>query len=81
MQDLKSLIEKIDWCKNNIEKSSTTKVSEQVLSVFSMSTICPFKSIEKMYDLYCGNNCIKKFCESLRNHAMEIINFFKKWNN
>ena len=36
---LDSIIEKIDGCKNNPENSSTTKVSEHILSGFSMSTI------------------------------------------
>ena len=44
--DLESLLEKIDWCKNNPENSFTTKVSERIPSVFSMSTILSFKSIE-----------------------------------
>ena len=37
--DLKSLIEKTDGCKNNPEKLSTTKVSEHILSGFSMWTL------------------------------------------
>ena len=37
--DLECIIEKIDGCKNNLEKSSTTKASEHIPSAFSMSTI------------------------------------------
>ena len=36
--DLESVIEKINGCKNNLEKSSTTKVSEHIPSGFQMST-------------------------------------------
>ena len=43
--DRECIIEKIDGCKNNPEKSSTTKVSEHIPSVFSMSTISSFRSI------------------------------------
>ena len=32
-----------------------------------------FKSIENKNDECKGKDCIKKFCESLREHAMEII--------
>ena len=32
--DLESLIEKIDGCKNNPEKSSTTKASQDIRQVF-----------------------------------------------
>ena len=28
--------------------------------------------------MYRGKDCMKKFCESLREHAMKIINFKKK---
>ena len=32
---------------------------------------------KNMYDAYRGKDCIKKFSEPLRDHAMEIINFKK----
>ena len=31
-----------------------------------------------MHDVYRGKYCMKRFCESLREHAMKIINFKKK---
>ena len=43
-----------------------------------MSAISPFKRIENKYDAYGGKYCMKEFCESLREHTMEIINFEKK---
>ena len=42
-----------------------------------MSTISSFKSIENKHDVYRGKNCMKTFCESLREHAMEIITLKK----
>ena len=39
-----------------------------------MSIISSFKSLENKHDVYRGKDCIKKFCESLREHAVEIIN-------
>ena len=77
---LECIIEKIDGCKNNLENSSATKVSEYIPSGFSMSTISSFRSIENKHDVYRGKDCMKKFCESLREHAMKIINFKKKKN-
>ena len=68
-------MEKIDGCKNNPENSSTTKVGEHISSGFSMSTTSSFKSIESKHDVYRGKDCMKNFCESLREHAMKIINF------
>ena len=76
-KDVESIIEKIDACKNNPENSSTTKVSEHIPSGFSMSIISSFRSIENKHNVYGGNDCMKKFCEFLRGHAMKIINFKK----
>ena len=46
-----------------------------------MSTTSSFKSIENKHDVYRGKDCMKNFCESLRDHAMKIINFKKKKKN
>ena len=70
--DLECIIEKIDGCKNIPENSSTTKVSEHIPSSSSMSIISSFRSIESEHAVYRGKDCIKKFCESLREHAMKI---------
>ena len=43
-----------------------------------MSTIWKFKNRENKHDVCRGKGCIKKFCESLREHAMKEINFKKK---
>ena len=75
---LECWIEKIHECENNAEISSTAKISEHILSDFSVSTISSFKSIENKHDVYRGKDCKKAFCESLKEHAMEIINFKKK---
>ena len=75
--DLDCIIENTDGCKNTPENSSTTKVGEHIPSGFSRSTIL-FKSIEDKHHLYRGKDCMKKFCESLRGHAMKMINFKKK---
>ena len=75
---LECITEKIDGCKINIENSSTTKVSEHIPSGFLMSTISSFRSIKNNHDVYRGKDCMKKFCESLREHAIKIINFKKK---
>ena len=78
--DLECIVEKIDGCKNNLENSSKTKVSEHIPSGFSMSTISSLKSIENNHDGYWGKDCMKTFCGSLRELAIKIINFKKKKN-
>ena len=44
--DLECTREKVDGCKNNPENSSTSKVSEHILSGMSMSIISSFGSVE-----------------------------------
>ena len=72
--DLDCIIEKIDGCKNNPKNLSTVKVSEYIPSDFSMSVISSLRSIEDKHDVYRRRDCLKKFCEFLREHAMKIIN-------
>ena len=64
--------------KTNLENSFITKLDKPIPSGFSMSTLSSFKSIENKHDIYRSKDCMKKFCESLREHAMKIINFKKK---
>ena len=45
-----------------------------------MSIMLSFKSIENKYAVYRGKDCMKKFCESLREHPMKIINVKKNKN-
>ena len=72
------MIKKVDGCKNNPEKSSTIKVGEHFPCRHSMSAIWTFNGKENNHNVYRGKNCMKNFCESLREHAMKIINFEKK---
>ena len=38
-----------------------------------MSKILSFENIEDKHDVYREKDCMKTFCESLREHAMNII--------
>ena len=60
--DIESLIRKIDGCENNQENSSTTKIGEHILCRYPMSTLWVFDNIENKHTLYCGEDCMKKFC-------------------
>ena len=62
---------KIDGCKNNPENSSTTtKVSENIPSVFSMSTISLFRSIENKRDVCRGK--VRDHGQYTRNKGAEM---------
>ena len=45
-----------------------------------MSTIWVFNYIENKHTLYRGEDCMKKFCSSLRDHATNIVNSENKKN-
>ena len=76
--DLESLLEKINTCHNNPEKSSTTKINKHTTSGYSLLTQCSFDTTKNKLDYYRGKNCIKNFYLDLREHATKIINYEKK---
>ena len=73
--DIESLIRKIDECANIPETSSITKIGEHIPCGYSMPTIWVFDHIENKHTLCCRKDCLKKFWESLREHAKNIIDF------
>ena len=76
--DLESLIEKMNTCHNNLEKSSTTKINKHTPSGYSLFTHISFDTTKNKLDYYRDNNCMKNFCLDLREHATKIINYEKK---
>ena len=59
--DLKSLIKKIDNCKNNPEKSSTTKMGEHIPCGYLILTMWTFDRTKNKHSLYRAQDCMKKF--------------------
>ena len=76
--DLETLLEKMDTCYDNTKKSSTTKINKHTPSGYSLFTHCSFNKAENKIDYYRGEDCMKKFCLDLREHATKIINYEKK---
>ena len=76
--DLESLLEKINTCNNNPEKSSTTKINKHTPSGYSLFTHCACDTTKNKLVYYRGKNCMKNFCLELREHATKIINYEKK---
>ena len=76
--DIESLIKTIDEYANNPGNSSATKIVEHIFCGDSMSTILGFDNIKNKSILYLGGDCTKKFCNSLRKHAKNVIYFEKK---
>ena len=65
-------------CCDSPEKSSTTKINKHTPSGYSLFTYCPFDETKNKLDCYRSKNCMKKFCEGLREHVTKIINYEKK---
>ena len=64
-----------------LEIYSKQKVKKHIPTDFPMSKILSFKNIENNHDVYRDKDCMKQFCESLREYAMKITNFKKKKND
>ena len=76
--DIEFLIKTLDGSPNKTDKFSTTKVDQHIPCRYSISTILAFDCIENKHTLHRGGDCMKKFCESLREDAKNMINFERK---
>ena len=76
--DLKCLLEKISTYYNDLEESLTTETNKHTPSGYSLFTHCSFDKTKNKLDCYRGEDCMKKFCKDLREHATKIINYEKK---
>ena len=76
--DLECLLEKIDTCQNNPQKSYTEKKAKHKPSGYSRVTYCSFDKSKTEWSHYRGKDCMEIFCKDLRDQAMKIINYEKK---
>ena len=76
--DLECLLEKMSTCQNNPNKLSTTKINKHTPSGYSLFTNCSFDESKNKLNYYRGDDCMKKFCKDLREHATKILNYEKK---
>ena len=60
---------------NNLEKPYTKKKTKHTPSCYSLFTNCSFDEIKYKLHCYRGEDCMKRFCKDLRDHAMKIINY------
>ena len=64
-------------CKSSKNRNKI-KIGRLVRCGYSMSAIWAFDNIENKHTLYRGEDCIKRFTTSLREHAKNITDFKKK---
>ena len=71
--DLEFILEKISGCRNDPEKSSSTKINKHAASGYSLFRHFLFDKSKNEFDYYRGNNCMKNFSIDLREQAEKII--------
>ena len=76
--DLEVFMKKIDTCYNNPDLSSTTKINQHIPSEYSIYTNFSFDKSNNKLSYYRGEDCMKRFCKDLKDHATKIIDFKKK---
>ena len=77
--DLECLLEKISTCYNNPDLSSTTKINQHVPSGYSIFTNCSFDKSYNNLSHSRGEDCMKRFCKDLKDHAKRIVDFKRKF--
>ena len=65
-------------CQNNPDLSSTTQINQHIPSGYSIYTSCSFDKSNNKLSYYKGEDCMRRFCKDLKDHATKIINFKKK---
>ena len=76
---MECLLEKISTCYNNPNLSSTTKINQHVPSGYSIFTNCSFDKSYNNLSHYRGEDCMKRFCRDLKDHATRIVDFKRKF--
>ena len=76
--DVECLLQKINTCSNNHDKSYTEKKAMHIPSGYFLVTCCSFDKSKNEIKYYRAEDCMKIFCNDLRNQAMKIINYEKK---
>ena len=75
--DLECLLKKISNCRNNPEKSSTTKINEHTLSGYWLFMQCLFDSTKKNL-IIIQVKTMKNVSKDLKERATEITNYEKR---
>ena len=76
--DLKCLLQKINTCQNNPDKSYREKKATHRPSGYSLVICCSSDKSKNERKYYRGEDCMKIFCKDLKDQAMKIINYEKK---
>ena len=72
------LLETINTCHDNPEKSWKTKRNKHAPFGYSLFTHCSFDTTKYKFDYFRGKNCMKNVYLNLREYVAKIINYEKK---
>ena len=75
---LECLLKKEQFCQNNPGNSFTQRKAKHKPSGYSLSLICSFDETKNRHKFYRRKDCIKRFCNDLKELATEIINYEEK---
>ena len=75
---LECILKKISTCYNNLDLSSATKINQHIPSGYSIYNSCSFDKSNNKLIYYRGEDCMRRFCKDLKDHAIKIIDFKKK---
>ena len=76
--DLECLLLKMNTCNNNPNKSYTTAKALHKPSGYSLLTSCSFDKSENKLTHYRRKDCMKRFCDDLKEHVTRITNYEMK---
>ena len=69
---------KISTCQNNPDLLPTTKINQHIPSGYSIYTSCSFNKSNNKLSYYRGEDCMRRFCKDLKDHAIKVIDCKKK---
>ena len=73
--DLECLLKKEQFCQNNPKNSYTERKAKHKPSGYSLKLNCLFDETKSRRKFYRRKDCIKKFCEDVKELAVEISNY------
>ena len=73
--DLECLLLKMNTCNNNPNMSYTTAKALHKPSGYSLLTSCSFDKLENQPTYYRGKDCMKRFCDDLKEYVTRITNY------
>ena len=76
--DLECLLLKMNTCNNNPNMSYTTSKALHKPPGYSLLTSCSFDKSENKQTYYRGRDCMKRFCDDLKEHVTKITNYEMK---